>query len=273
MSAGGGGDLAVLAVGIDAGRLEGFSVESAEDLLGALAHLSDGGIDVICATLDLPDAQGLDVVRSFREQAGDVPVVVLGTAGVDGQLAFDAGATDVIPADAPVDLVARAVRYAATVQRLSAELHRHQTVDDLTGLLNARGFELLATHHLRLADRSKHPVVIVFVRMDDVPEPERDRVVIDAAEMIRAAVRASDVVARVGSDAFCVLLSGASPGSESIVLSRVVESVAEHDARAGRETGSTLWVGAAEYDPERPLGLQELIAEADRRMRRAGGEP
>ena len=60
---------------------------------------------MICTTLDLPDAQGLDVIRSFREQAGDVPVVVLGTAGVDPQLAFDAGATDVIPAGAPVDLV------------------------------------------------------------------------------------------------------------------------------------------------------------------------
>jgi diguanylate cyclase (GGDEF)-like protein len=273
MSAGGEDDLAVLAVGVDAGRLEGFSVETAEDLIGGLAHLSDGGIDVICTTLDLPDAQGLDVVRSFRDQANDVPVVVLGTAGVDPQLAFDTGATDVIPADAPVDLVARSVRYAATVQRLSAELHRHQTLDELTGLLNARGFELLATHHLRLADRSKHPVVIVFVRMDDVPEPERDRAVVDAAEMIRSAVRASDVVARVGSDAFCVLLTGASPGTGSIVLSRVVEAVAEHDARIGREGGSTLWVGAAEYDPEQPQGLQELIAEADRRMRRAGAEP
>lgn len=273
MSAGSGGDLAVLAVGVDAGRLEGFSVESAEDLLGALAHLSDGGIDVICTTLDLPDSQGLDVVRSFREQAGDVPVVVLGTAGVDPQLAFDAGATDVIPAGAPVDLVARSVHYAATVQRLSAELQRHQTVDDLTGLLNARGFELLATHHLRLADRSKHPVVIVFVRMDEVPESERDRAVVDAADMIRSAVRASDVVARVDPDAFCVLLSGASPGTASIVLSRVVEAVAEHDSRTRRQTGSTLWVGAAEYDPEHPQGIKELIAEADRRMRRAGAEP
>lgn len=273
MSAGGGGDLAVLAVGIDAGRLEGFSVESAEDLLGGLAHLSDGGIDVICATLDLPDAQGLDVVRSFREQANDVPVVVVGTGGADPQDVFDAGATDVVPAHASEDLIARAVRYAATVQRLSAELHRHQAVDDLTGLLNARGFELLATHHLRLADRSKHPIVIVFVRMDELPEPERDRALVDAADMIRSAVRASDVVARVGSDAFCVLLSGASPGTESIVLSRVVEAIAEHDAKTGRETGSALWVGAAEYDPERPQGLQELIAEADRRMRRASDEP
>ena len=273
MNAGAESDLAVLAVGVDPGRLEGFAAETAEDLLGALAHLSDGGIHVICTSLDLPDAQGLDVVRSFRERASDVPVVVLGTGGVDPQLAFDAGATDIIPADASVDLVARSVRYAATVQRLSAELHRHQTLDELTGLLNARGFELLATHHLRLADRSKHPVVIVFVQMDKVPAPEHDQAVVDAAETIRGAVRASDVVARVDSDAFCVLLSGATPGTGSIVLSRVVEAVAEHDARAGRESGSTLWVGAAEYDPEQPQGLQELIAEADRRMRRAGPEP
>ena len=265
-------DLAVLVVGIDPPRLEGPAVGSADDLLGALAHLSDGGIDVVCTSLDLPDAQGLDVVRSFRELASDVPVVVVGTAGVDPQLAFDAGATDVIPAEAPPDLVGRAVRYAATVQRLSAELHRHQTVDELTGLLNARGFELLATHHLRLADRSKHPVVIVFVRMDEVPDPERDHAVVDAAETISGAVRASDVVARVGSDAFCVLLSGAPHGTGSIVLSRVVEAVAEHDARAGRESGSRLWVGSAEYDPERPQGLQELIAEADRRMQRAGAQ-
>ena len=272
MNAGAESDLAVLAVGVDTGRLEGFAVESAEDMLGALAHLSDGGIDVICASLDLPDAQGPDVIRSLREQASDVPVVVLGGAG-DPRAALWAGASDVLPDEASGDLVARSVRYAATVQRLRAELHRHQTMDELTGLLNARGFELLATHHLRLADRSKHPVVIVFVRMDEVPASERDRAVVDAADTIRSAVRASDVVARVGSDAFCILLSGAEPGTESIVLSRVVEAVAEHDAQAGRDTGSTLWVGAAEYDPEQPQGLQELIAEADRRMRRAAEEP
>ena len=249
MNAGAESDLAVLAVGVDPGRLEGFAVESAEDMLGALAHLSDGGIDVICASLDLPDATG------------------------DPRAALRAGASDVLPDQASGDLVARSVRYAATVQRLRAELHRHQTMDELTGLLNARGFELLATHHLRLADRSKHPVVIVFVRMDEVPASERDRAVVDAADTIRSAVRASDVVARVGSDAFCILLSGAGPGTESIVLSRVVEAVAEHDAQAGRHRGSTLWVGAAEYDPEQPQGLQELIAEADRRMRRAAEEP
>ncbi len=266
-------DLAVLVVGVDPARLEGSAVESADDMLGALAHLSDGGIDVVCTSLDLPDAQGLDVVRTFRDQAPDVPVIVLAEKASGARDAIAAGASDVLPADAPADLVARSVRYAATVQRLRAQLHRHQTVDELTGLLNARGFELLATHHLRLADRSKHPVVIVFVRMEEVTEPERDRAVVGAADVIRSAVRASDVVARVGSDAFCVLLSGTSPGSEPVVLSRVVEAVAAHDAETGRATGSTLWVGAAEYDPEQPQGLQDLIAQADRRMRRAGDEP
>ena len=248
-------------------------MESAEDLLGALAHHPDGEIDVICTTLGLPDAQGLDVIRSFREQAGDVPMRARHrgrrpTARVRrGRDRRDPGrcagrsrrAIGPLRGDGPAP------------QR---GLQRHQTVDDLTGLLNARGFELLATHHLRLADRSStRSIVIVFVRMDEVPEPERDRAVVDAAGMIRSAVRASDVVARVDPDAFCVLLSGASPGTGSIVLSRVVEAVMEHDSRTRRQTGSTLWVGAAEYDPEQPQGIKELIAEADRRMRRAGAEP
>ena len=62
---------AVLAVGVDPGPLDGFVVESADELLGALAHLADGGVDVVLAALEHPDAAGEDVVRSLRERAPD----------------------------------------------------------------------------------------------------------------------------------------------------------------------------------------------------------
>ncbi len=55
--------------------------------------------------------------------------------------------------------------------------------------------------------------------------------------MISSAVRVSDVVARVGSEAFCVLLAGAVAGSEPIVLERIIEAVATHNASTGHETG------------------------------------
>jgi diguanylate cyclase (GGDEF)-like protein len=260
--------LAVLAVGVDPGALEGCTVETAEDMLGALAHLSDGGFDVVYTSLHLPDASGTDVIVSLRERAPDVHVIVVGDAEAEPGGAFAAGASDVLPPDAAADLVARAIRYAATLRKVEAGRRRYQAFDELTGLLNARGFDLLANHHFRLSDRSKEPVIIVFLRVDGGGGSPGETGVADAATVISSAVRVSDVVARMGTDEFCVLLAGAVPGSEPIVLERIVEAVAAHNANAGRETGPSLSVGATSYDPEHPVALRELIAEAERRMRR-----
>jgi diguanylate cyclase (GGDEF)-like protein len=256
-------NLSVLAVGVDPGALEGCTVETADDMLGALAHLADGGIDVVVASLDLPDASGIDVIVSLRERAPEA----------EPSDAFGAGASDVLPPDAAADLVARAIRYAATLRKVEAGLRRYQAFDELTGLLNARGFDLLANHHFRLADRSKDPVTILFLRVDRAGGAPGDPAVADAATVISSAVRVTDVVARVGSDAFRVLLAGASTGTEPIVLERIVEAVAAHNAKAGRDTGPSVSVGAASYDPEHPIALESLIAEADRRMRRPSDIP
>ena len=170
--------------------------------------------------------------------------------------------------DATTDLVSRAIRYAATLRKVEAGLRRNQAFDELTGLLNARGFDLLANHHFRLADRSKDPVTILFLLVERAGGVPGDPAVADAATLISSAVRVTDVVGRVGSDAFRVLLAGASTGTEPIVLERIVEAVAAHNAKAGRDAGPSISVGAASYDPEHPIALESLIAEADRRMRR-----
>lgn len=261
-------NLSVLAVGVDPGALEGCTVETADDMLGALAHLAGGGIDVVVASLNLPDASGTDVIVSLRERAPEVPVIVVGDGEAEPSDAFGAGASDVLPPDPAADLVARAIRYAVTLRKVEAGLRRYQAFDELTGLLNARGFDLLANHHFRLADRSKDPVIILFLRVDRAGGAPGDPAVADAATVISSAVRVTDVVARVGSDAFRVLLAGASTGTEPIVLERIVEAVAAHNAKAGRDTGPSVSVGAVSYDPEHPIALESLIAEADRRMRR-----
>jgi diguanylate cyclase (GGDEF)-like protein len=271
MNATAASELSVLAVGVVPGPIRGCVVETADDMLGALAHLSDGGIDVVYASLHLPDASGADVVVSLRERAPDVPIIAVAEEAGDLGAALRAGATDVLPPDAATETVERAIRYATSLQRVEAELRRHQTFDEATGLFNSRGFELLAGHHLRLADRSKQPVIIVFVRVDVPAGETSDTPLADAAELIRSTVRTSDVAARVGADAFCVLLAGAATGTESIVLERIVEAVAERNARSGQGAGPAISLGSATYDPERPVGLQDLIAEADRRMRQQAG--
>jgi diguanylate cyclase (GGDEF)-like protein len=273
--------VAVLAVGFDPGVVAGATVETADDLLGALAQLAGGGVDVVLLALDTPDAPGVDAVRSIRERAPDVPVIgVLSEDDADrdtqgaglAERAIDAGASDVVSGASP-ELLARAVLYATSIRRLEDELERGRFVDKLTGMYTARGLEHLASHHLAFASRSKIPVTLVFVRLDtpnaipddDLDEDERRHLVAEAADALRAVVRSSDVLARVGPSSFCVLLTGDASGADAVVLSRLVEAIAESNARSGRSSLLSVSVGAAAYDPDNPVSLEALIEEADRR--------
>ncbi|MGH2635894.1 MAG: GGDEF domain-containing protein [Actinomycetota bacterium] len=264
----------VLVVGAGVDDLPGAVIETADDLLGALARVADGGIDVVLLSLDLPDGQGADAVRVIRERAPEIPVIAV-DAGGGAQRAIEAGASDVVPSDGGVDLLARAVRYAVALDRMRTELHRREVVDELTGLSNARGFERFAQHHLAMARRSRRPVVLLFVRLEGFEEldetedaEERVRRLSATADVLSTAVRDSDVVAHIGAGAFCLLLTGDAVGAESLVLSRVVDAVAANNARRG-DAALTLSVGAAAFDPDRPLSLDELIARAGGRAREA----
>jgi diguanylate cyclase (GGDEF)-like protein len=245
-----------------------LELERADALAAALERLDAGGVDVALVPLVL----GREAIAAIRERAPEVPVVAI--AGDDEALAaLEAGAHDVVPDAADPALLRRSIRYARSLHRLEGELHRHRTIDELTGLYNARGFEQLAEHHLRLADRTQEPVTLVFVRLDDLARisetagaTEGPRLLAETAEVLRRAVRDSDVLARVGTDAFCVLLTGNAAGAEALVLSRLVEAVALRNARSGRATPLRLSVGAARYDPAAPVPLAELMAEASRRL-------
>jgi diguanylate cyclase (GGDEF)-like protein len=265
-------DVRVLGVGYDPGDLEdGIGVETSDDASSAIERLVDGGVDLLLVSTAGPEgAAGIEALRTAEP---DVPIVALVPEESAGAEALRLGAYDYVVLGAPVEVVRRAVRYAIKLHEMEGAIHRRQTTDEVTGLLNARGFEQLARHHLQLSDRSKEPVVLVFFRLDDMEtstEEEGRQLLIDTAQVLAEAARDSDVLARVGDDAFCVLLTGGAEGAETLVLSRFVEAVAVRNARLEHLEPLKISVGAARYDPEHPSTLDELIAEADRRMREPG---
>jgi diguanylate cyclase (GGDEF)-like protein len=258
----------VLAVGHDPGELEGVSVETAEDLLGALARLSDGGIDLVLLALDLPDGEGIEAIRSVRERAPDVPVIAVDGDG-RGEQALQAGAADVVPSDVEPELVGRVVRYAVALHRMRDELRRREIVDAETGLYNARGFEAFAAHHVALADRSRQPLVLLSIGLAGLDDEEGAEAhdaeeLVETAGVLRTAVRDCDVLARTGTSSFLALLTGDAVGAESLVLSRMVDAIAVRNARSGQGRRLALSIGAARYDPARPVSLEALVAEAER---------
>ena len=270
------GEILVLALEpAPAAGSEGVTIERVDDLEAALARLAEGGIDVALIPYTADD----DALAAIRERAPDVPIVAIAREDA-GLRALEAGAHDYVGPDVDASTLRRALRYATSLHRLAGQLHRHQVTDELTGLYNARGFEQLANHHLRLADRTQEPVVLAFVRLDDLSTvsqtfgaAEGPPLLVETAEVLRQVVRDSDVLARVGVDAFCVLLTGNAIGAEALVLSRLVEAVATRNARSGRPVPLSLSVGAARYEPGSSVGLADLMAEADRRLRAERTEP
>ncbi len=161
-----------------------------------------------------------------------------------------------------------------TEKKKTEELRRLALLDELTGLNNRRGFILLAGHQATVAKRDKRPMVLLFIDLDNLKtindsfgHSEGDRAIADAALVLKETFRESDVVARVGGDEFCVLMMSDGPVMDTETpLARLQTNGDLHNARRDRPYKLSFSVGRAEYDPEAPSSIEELMQAADEAM-------
>lgn len=144
-------------------------------------------------------------------------------------------------------------------QKLNQRLRREATVDDLTGLLNRRGWREAAERELARAGRDGTPVGLVLIDLDSLKEindtrghDEGDRVLVETADRMRAALRAGDVLARLGGDEFGALLMDTSDGQALAAIDRLTEVTPQLGSFSA---------GAAAWDGEQTL--DELLRRAD----------
>jgi diguanylate cyclase (GGDEF)-like protein len=156
--------------------------------------------------------------------------------------------------------------------------------DDLTCLYNRRGFYAAATHQLKIAHRNKQQTMLLFCDVDGLKEindtfghREGDHALVYAADALEAVFRESDVLARLGGDEFAVLATDVGYEDMPAILGRLRKNLAKATKDELRYELS-LSVGAASFDPYRPVSLGELLESADRAMyeekhRRMAGAP
>lgn len=239
----------------DDGRFELRSIESIDQLVP--------GEHTDAVAVAMSGQRPLELLESLRSKVPEAAVVVITEAGheTDGAVAMHAGAEDhLVRGSIPAGLLPRSVGYAVSIRRLRRELG---STDEVTGLPNLRGFVPIAEHHLRMADRSREPVVFLFVRIEGDVRPDDVR---EAAEVLLDAVRDADLPARITDDTFTVLLTGEAAGAETMVLSRLVEAIAVHNAKQDPPRPLSLSVGSALYEPETPSTLSQILETAGRRL-------
>lgn len=155
---------------------------------------------------------------------------------------------------------------------IERELRYLALTDDLTCLYNRRGFFAAATHQLKVARRNGQSLLLLFCDVDGLKEindslghREGDLALVRAADVLEESFRDSDIVARLSGDEFAVLAPEASDRNLEMLLHRLRTNLDRANANEPRYELS-ISVGAARFDPEHPVALGELMAEADRAM-------
>jgi diguanylate cyclase (GGDEF)-like protein len=145
------------------------------------------------------------------------------------------------------------------------------TVDELTNLTNRRGFDASAEHTIAMCRRVGEPATLLYFDLDDfksvndaLGHAAGDRVLRTFARHLRETFRDSDVVARVGGDEFCVLLTSATTEHVQRPLSLLKGRLKTRED----EPLVSFSVGIAPYDPSRHATVSALVEEADQRMYR-----
>jgi diguanylate cyclase (GGDEF)-like protein len=252
---------------------------------GARAALQTGDHDICLMDYHLGHRDGIQLIRELDGSTLVTPVIFLtgqNNRELDVQ-AMEAGAADyLVKGKIDALLLERSIRFALERQRLLQEMHRRSLMDDLTGLLNRRGFEEQMNRELKLARRRNRSLVLMFMDVngfkginDRYGHGEGDRALREVAELLGNTFRTSDIIARLGGDEFVVVPLDSELRDVVIPEERLMQRLAERNATTTRPYTLNLTVGIAEFDPLRPCPLWELVSRADQHMyaRKPGHPP
>ena len=167
---------------------------------------------------------------------------------------------------------------AAEFASREAVLRAMSLRDELTGLYNRRGLLALAEHTIESAVKLRVGFGVLFIDIDGLKaindahgHAAGDQALREAAALLRATCRKTDVLARLGGDEFAVLLIGreeadVSERGAAIAMARLNHAFERHAAAVKRPYTLSASIGASHFDPADPSPLELLLERADHEM-------
>ncbi len=154
--------------------------------------------------------------------------------------------------------------------QVRARLEHLAQTDSLTGLYNHRFFHERLRAELTRASRMHDSVAVLMFDLDDFKRVNDvyghgagDQLLMQVARLARDAVRASDVVCRIGGEEFGVIMPSCDAGDALGLAARLIERLRELELEpTGRMTIS---IGVSQ-GPDHAMNPRELIACAEAAM-------
>lgn len=161
------------------------------------------------------------------------------------------------------------VRDISEKLRMEQLLRNLSITDDLTGLYNRKGFMTLTEQLIGTSNRLSYRVLILFMNLNGMKfineifgHLEGDHALRGAATILRSTFRETDIIARYGGDEFIVSAMQTGKADSSNIIDRLNKKSDVFNAQTNKIYKLSFTTGVAVYDPNEPVSLEELIAQA-----------
>jgi diguanylate cyclase (GGDEF)-like protein/PAS domain S-box-containing protein len=158
---------------------------------------------------------------------------------------------------------------------LEKKLEMLSRTDELTGLLNRRGFINDADKMLRLCKRQKKDLFLIFADLDNM-KTINDNLGHDTGDLALQAIatliskdcRESDVIGRLGGDEFAILLVDVISEDEQSIVDRFQEKLNQWNKQSPEDFELLLSMGIVKAHSNNSESIEELVQRADQAMYR-----
>ena len=156
--------------------------------------------------------------------------------------------------------------------RNNQELNFQNSIDELTQVLNRRGFMEKAEKELKRAVKNGLSGMVFFADMDGLKKINDtyghkvgDLAIQTEARVLSAAFRNSDIVGRLSGDEFAILSTGLTKGYLSAIRTRIEQLNLLLSQEAGLPVTLSLSLGHVAFTPEKS-NLDALLSRADEKL-------
>ena len=161
-------------------------------------------------------------------------------------------------------------------KKMENKLREISITDDLTGVLNRRGFLEMAERQMHLSGRMEKSIYLLYADIDNMKwindnlgHTVGDKALKEAADILKHTFRKADIIGigRLGGDAFAILMfSELGSCCDHPAQKRLVENLAEKNKEDDRVYTLSISTGIVKYDPEHPCSIEEFISMGDEAM-------
>ncbi|CAD5981316.1 Cyclic di-GMP phosphodiesterase PA4781 [Planktothrix tepida] len=276
---------------------QGYIVRKSLNGRMALQGVQRDPPNLILLDINMPEMNGYEICEKLKasESTAYIPVIFISALErlEDKVRAFELGGVDYITKPFQEQEVLARVKNQLLIQqqhqqlieqnqrleqeikdrlKAEAEVRKLSLTDDLTGLYNRRGFFLLAEQQLKIARRTQTPCCVLFADLDGLKKINDtlghelgDRVIMDAAQILKETFRDADIVARLGGDEFSLFLPGGESHSTDF-QARLQANLDCFNLTSNRAYILSISMGVQPCDLNQNYSLEQWISKADKLM-------